>query len=226
MQFAQEGPYNLGRNALFHGLPALAHDNPYLQSLRENFKDVDSSTEGISIHDGNQEIKAQNYHSPGIENTLQHLLKEWHQDWSENMKDQTLRFPLNQAKGDPPDPITKLWCNQCSESIDYTRVYFVCRICQVRNHFNLCENCAARGARCYNPNHELQLVKSTEVAFNIPVKVLAKDIHSIPRDLKDGLIPSVDILNMPDTSLHTVMQAYAQQPIKSSAPNAEVGSTK
>lgn len=208
---------------VFPGRPALPEDHPYLQLLRGKFKDVDISIGRLSIQNGNQEAQAENDHLSEIENMLQALLEGWRQDWSMKMKDEDLRFPLDHRKGNTPDPYLKIICDGCSKRIDITHVCFTCTICRVGNdYFDLCENCALLGKRCGSPDHEPRLVRS-EVAFNTLVRFQAKAIHSIPSKTKDGLLPSVDALKMPDSNLNAVIKAYAEQTIKTTNRDCPIG---
>lgn len=90
----------------------------------------------------------------------------------------------------------------------------------------LCENWALSGHCCHGPDHEPQLLKSVEIAFETGVRVPAKAIHSIPRDRTDGLVPSVDTMSMSNTNLNAVIQAYCQQHCTSSDPHCQSGLDK
>lgn len=222
MEFNQELLYYRIRNEIYSGVPELPHDHSYLRFLRGEFKDVDSSIERLTIQNGDQETQAESDHLSEIENMLQGLLKHWFQDWSTRMEHETLRFPLDQRKENALDPRVTITCTRCSEQIDPTGVYFFCTVCKVDvdrypdldiidRTFDLCENCVLSGKRCGSLDHEPRLVRSTLSGF---LRVPAKAIHSIPRNPKDGLLPAIDTLNMPDTNLRAVIEAYISQGVK------------
>ena len=60
--------------------PALPHDHSYLQLLRGESRDDDSSMGRLSIQDNGEEAHVENDDSSEVDNTLQTLLKDWSQD--------------------------------------------------------------------------------------------------------------------------------------------------
>lgn len=213
MELNQEGSDDQSPQKWLPTASPFPHNHPYLRWLRGEVKEVDIPVEGLPSQDATEEPNTKINQS--VDDTLEVLLKDWSQDWSTNMKNEHLRFPWDEPKGNSATMVARFICNSCSHIVDSTGVLFFCKSCRIAgDFFMLCGNCATSGSRCLVPDHEPQLMKSVEIAFNLLARVPAKSIHSIPKDRRKGFLPSVDTMNMPHTNLGAVIRAYLSESLR------------